>query len=212
MTSALPVAERLEAHCQALSLPWDPGWAAPVATHLRLLQRWAPRVNLTSVSDPPAALTRHVVDSLALLRLEAVRGATGRAADVGSGAGFPGIPLAIALPHVDWLLVEPRTKRGAFLSQVIAAAGLTNARWVSARLPESAEQLGSSFGLVVSRATLAPRDLAAATRDLLRRGAVLACMAATAPDGPAPDGFELQQTERFELDGAKRVVLAWRRT
>ena len=107
------IVRALEAHCRALSLPFDRSWAPAIEQHLTLLERWAPRVNLTTVANPEDALVRHVVDSLSLLALRAVREATA-AIDLGSGAGFPGLPLALALPHLQMSLVEPRRKRGAF--------------------------------------------------------------------------------------------------
>jgi 16S rRNA (guanine527-N7)-methyltransferase len=124
--------------------------------------------------------------------------------DVGSGAGFPGIPLAIARPDWTFTLLEPRQKRGIFLDRVVAEAGLKNARWREGRLPDPA--LSGRFNLVVSRATLAPDELLAAATPTLAPGGIVAVMAAEAPWTTAPDGFQDLEAHHFELGGARRYV------
>ncbi len=198
------IAAKLEACCRALAIPFDPAWIAPVSTHLRLLERWSKRMNLTSVSNPEDAVIRHVADSLSLLKLDAVRHARGKAADIGSGAGFPGIPLAIACPDVHWTLIEPRRKRGVFLQQTIAECGLPNAAWLEARAPESAPH--AAYDLVVSRATLAPDALLEAARPLLRAGGVAVVMAAKKSSNISE--LSVLQHETFEIDGASRWIAA----
>jgi 16S rRNA (guanine527-N7)-methyltransferase len=107
----------------------------------------------TTVREPRAAVEVHLADSLVALELEEVRRARA-IADVGSGAGFPGLPLAIALPEADLALVESNGRRAAFLERAVTATGIADARVVKARVEEWADGLGAC-DLVVVRA-LAP--------------------------------------------------------
>jgi 16S rRNA (guanine527-N7)-methyltransferase len=200
----------LKDHCEALAVEYEPSWAPKLERHLELLSRWAPRINLTTVIDPQAALVRHVVDSLALLKLASVRNALTPAADVGSGAGFPGMTLAIALPAVEWTLIEPRKRRGAFLNQVILEAGVTNAHWHQGRVPDTS--LEARFQLVVSRATLAPDALVTQAGPLVAPTGALVVMAARQPDWELGSEWELEESYRFELDGAPRWIGSVRRS
>jgi 16S rRNA (guanine527-N7)-methyltransferase len=107
----------------------------------------------TTVRDPRAAVDVHLADSLVALELEEVRRAHA-IADVGSGAGFPGLPLAIALPEASLALVESNGRRAAFLERAVATTGIPSALVVRARVEEWADGLGAC-DLVVIRA-LAP--------------------------------------------------------
>ena len=198
----------LEARCRALDLPYDAAWARPIGVHLDLLARWSQVMNLTTVASPEEALERHVVDSLALLRLDAVSTSRGPAADLGSGAGFPGLPLAIALPDVDWTLIEPRRKRGVFLQKAIHESGVKNARWLEASLPDP--RLADRYALVVSRATFPPQDLLAMAAPLLAPGGALAVMAATPPEWDL-SGWRLIEQASLRIAGAPRWLGAVRR-
>lgn len=122
--------------------------------HLQLLERWNGTHNLVGPGSPEIWLERHTLDSLAA----APHLPTGQGFDVGSGAGFPGIPLAVARPDCRFTLVEPREKRAAFLANAIAALGLENAEVVREHLepsPASGQtgQAGQAL-FAVSRATL----------------------------------------------------------
>ncbi len=110
-----------------------------------LLERWAGRHNLVKVADRQELVDRHILESLAPLNSI---NATGRLADVGSGAGFPGIPLLCAMDGWSGLLIEPRKKRWAFLGLVIRELGL-NAEVVRDRY-EAVEEKG--FDMVTARA------------------------------------------------------------
>jgi 16S rRNA (guanine527-N7)-methyltransferase len=112
----------------------------------------------TAVRDPLAAVDVHLADSLVALELEEVRGARA-IVDVGSGAGFPGLPLAIALPDAQIVLVESNARRASFLERAVAASGITGAQVVNARVEEWAAGHGA-HDLVVVRA-LAPLPVVA---------------------------------------------------
>jgi len=89
----------------------------------------------TSVREPERAVDVHLADSLVALEVQPVRAAR-RIADIGSGAGFPGLPLAAALPHCEVLLVESQTRKCLYLESSIASADIPNARVVRTRIEE----------------------------------------------------------------------------
>lgn len=91
--------------------------------HARLLLAWTGSINLTAIREPEAVALGHVVDSLSALDLLRER-AIDRFVDLGSGGGYPGLPLAIALPATRAVLTEPIGKKAGFLSTVIEAVGL----------------------------------------------------------------------------------------
>ena len=114
---------------RALALELSEAQLARLVAHLDLLDEWNARMNLTAIRDRPSQLTKHLLDSLtvqAYLRGE-------RIADVGSGAGFPGIPLAIVEPHRQFTLIESTGKKCRFLEHVRDALGLANVEVVQAR-------------------------------------------------------------------------------
>ncbi len=107
----------------------------------------------TAVRDPGKVIDDHLADSLVALELEPVR--TARAvADLGSGAGVPGLPLAIALPDARVALVESAARKCAFLERAVTACAITNARVVHARAEAWPEGL-DAFDLVTARALAA---------------------------------------------------------
>ncbi|MGH2887900.1 MAG: 16S rRNA (guanine(527)-N(7))-methyltransferase RsmG [Solirubrobacteraceae bacterium] len=112
----------------------------------------------TAIRDPLKAVDDHLADSLVGLEFEAVRDAR-RLADIGSGAGLPGLPLAIALPEARVALVESASRRSAFLERAVAAAEATNAVVVNARAEAWPEGI-AAFDVVTARA-LAPLPVVA---------------------------------------------------
>ena len=119
-----------------------------LAQHWLLVQQWNARTNLTAIHDAPTAMVRHYRDSL--MALPYLTG--GPIVDFGSGAGFPGMVLAIARPDWQVTLVEPRRKRVSFLEVARARLELHNVRVHHGRLEDVADQ---SYAHAVSRATFA---------------------------------------------------------
>ncbi len=112
-----------------LGVELTPEQAAKLIAHLDLMDEWGQRMNLTAIRDREQQLTKHVLDSLSVIPF--LRG--GRIADVGSGAGFPGIPLAIVMPDAQFALIESTGKKCRFLEHVRDALELTNVEVVQAR-------------------------------------------------------------------------------
>jgi len=125
----------------------------------------------TAVRGAEQALDVHIADSLAALELDAVR-AAGRIADLGSGAGFPGLALAVALPAAEVSLVEAQRRRCEFLERVCAAAQIENARVVWARAEEWRDGLVRN-DVVVARALAPPAVVLEYAAPLLRLGGSL---------------------------------------
>jgi 16S rRNA (guanine527-N7)-methyltransferase len=107
----------------------------------------------TAVRDPLKAIDYHLADSLVGLEIEPIR-AAGTIADLGSGAGLPGLPLAIALPRASVALVDSLSKRCAFLERAVSASGAANARVVNTRAETWPEGM-AAFDVITARA-LAP--------------------------------------------------------
>ncbi len=139
-----------------------------MAKHFETMLRWNTRQNLTSVVEPQEAAWRHYRDSLegmALLEGSLV-------ADMGSGGGFPGIPLAIARPDIKFVLVEPRSKRVSFLEAVISAIGISENTMVLKSRSETDPPV--EFDTIVSRATFSDvAQLASVKRWLSPKGRLL---------------------------------------
>ncbi len=166
--SAEAVAARLGG--AGLDLPADRHQA--LAGYIALLQRWNRVYNLTGVRDPAVMVGRHLLESLALTFL--LRGH--RIADVGSGAGLPGIPLAIAEPERHFTLIESRAKRVHFLRHVIGELQLGNATVAHCRVEDFAAD--APFDTVLARAVVGPAQLATMTRHVTRAGSILLLLTA----------------------------------
>jgi 16S rRNA (guanine527-N7)-methyltransferase len=125
----------------------------------------------TTVRDPDEAVEIHLADSLVALELDRIRGAR-RVADIGTGAGFPGLALAVALPAVEMRLVESQAKKCQFVRRVVAAAEVDNARVVEGRAEEWPEGLGAHDAVLARALAPAPVVLEYAA-PLLERGGAL---------------------------------------
>ena len=120
-----------------------------IQQYTRILQHWNEKLNLTAIKDPLEILHRHFCESM--YAAVAVPINSGRLADIGSGPGFPGLPLKILRPELQLVLVESNIKKGTFLAEVIRELGLANARVLISRYEELGEEL-APLDFVCSRA------------------------------------------------------------
>ena len=125
----------------------------------------------TAIRDPLAAIDQHLADSLVALELQRVREAR-TALDLGSGAGVPGIPLAVARPDTTWVLLESAGRKCAFLARAASACGLANVEVAHARAESFSEGRGQ-HDLVTARAVAKLAVTAEYAAPLLRVGGVL---------------------------------------
>lgn len=143
----------------ALGLTLSDEQVARFAQLRDLLLDWNTRVNLTAITDPSEVVTRHFLDALtcALALSAEERARSLRLLDVGSGAGFPGLPLAIAFPHWDVTMLEATGKKTRFQEAAIAALGLTNAHALNGRAEELAHAKArrGRYDVVTARALAA---------------------------------------------------------
>jgi 16S rRNA (guanine527-N7)-methyltransferase len=138
---------------RALALELDESQLAKLVAHLDLLDEWNERMNLTAIRDRPSQLTKHLLDSLAVLPYLVGH----RIADVGSGAGFPGIPLAIVEPGRQFALIESTGKKCRFLEHVRDTLGLANVEVVQSRAESYHPEV--RFDTVLARAVGPLADL-----------------------------------------------------
>jgi 16S rRNA (guanine527-N7)-methyltransferase len=120
-----------------------------ISTYIDVLRKWNVRTNLTAIRDPEDIVTRHFGESFfaaGFLLRDVPQGFT--VIDVGSGAGFPGIPFKLFAPHITLTLIESHNKKAIFLREVIRALELSNAHVISAR----AEHVTETADLVTMRA------------------------------------------------------------
>jgi 16S rRNA (guanine527-N7)-methyltransferase len=172
-----------------------PGAAEALAGHAGEMLRWNRSIRLTAITDPREVAVKHVLDSLLLLRLGPY---SGRILDVGSGAGYPGIPLAVCLPECRVTLVEAVAKKCAFLSRAAALLALTNVEVVHGRIERKGGVAPGPFDAVVSRATFPPEEAVPLLAPHVAPGGRLLIMTGPAPGaggsidaGSATEGLPL---------------------
>lgn len=204
--------DTLIAGAEALGVELSDDAAARILRHLDVLGVWNQRFHLTGERDRATLLTKHAVDSLALLGMLPN---AGRLIDIGSGAGFPGIILACARPDLELVLIEPRRRPCSFLSETIRAIPLPRARVVESRAEETIAELGGSGAVVTSRALRLDLFLSLAEPLLADGGSVIA-MQTPRVDGFAaatPVGLELAETCDYTLPegGEARRLLRFTR-
>ena len=142
---------------------------------VELLLKWGRVLNLTAAHDAGEIVTRHLLDSLTILPL--VRGQ--HMLDIGSGAGFPALPLAIARPDNRWVLIEARQKRVSFLEHVITQLQLTGITVINGRVEDYRPQRLSDT--LVVRAFAPLPELVASTRHLSHARATVIAMKGKEP-------------------------------
>ena len=173
--------------------------------YLELLVRWNGVYNLTAVRDANEMVTRHLLDSLAIAHL--VRGET--LIDLGTGAGLPGIPLAILAPSRRVTLVDSNGKKTRFLREAVRVLGLTNVRIEQAR----AEDLQGQYDCVVARAFASLVDFLRVGGHLLAADGVCVAMKGVIDESEVaalPPGFRIEEIVPLNvpgLDAARHAVI-----
>jgi len=189
--------------CGLDELPLDlPGGAREqLLRYLELLAKWNRTYNLTAIRDPLEMVTHHLLDSLVVIPHLPVQ--DGTLADVGSGAGLPGLALAIARPHWRVTLNDASQKRSAFLRQAAIELRLANVAVHEGRV--ETWRPAARFAVVISRAFAELARFIASCRHLVRPGGVLAAMTGAAPAGHGSG--ELIALRVPLLDAARHLVL-----
>ena len=167
--------EELAAGVAALGISIPEGQQRTLIQYLQLLAKWNRTYNLTAIREPAQMVTHHLLDSLAVLPY--VKGP--RLLDVGSGAGLPGLVLAIADSQLHCVLLDSRGKKTRFLTQAVVELKLSNVKVIQARV--ESYQPEHAFDTIVSRACASLAAFEAATSRLLVPGGRLLAMKGTHP-------------------------------
>lgn len=179
-----------------------------LVAYLEQLHKWNKTFNLSGIRDPEVMLSHHLLDSLSVLpHIDGTR-----IADVGTGAGLPGVPLAICLPHCHFLLIDSNSKKTRFIFQTAATLGLANVEVVRTRVEDYAPE--PAVDIVTSRAFASLADFVTGCRHLLREGngAKLLAMKGRMPEDELlemPNDFYLHASYGLTVPGieAERCVL-----
>lgn len=179
--------EQLTAGLQALALTLSAAQSEQLLAYLALLNKWNRAYNLTAIRDPAQMVRRQLLDSLAIVdRVDA-----GPVLDVGTGAGLPGIPLAICRPELVFTLLDTNGKKTRFVQQVVAELGLANVEVIKSRV-EALVRPGY-YARITSRAFATLVDMVKDTRHLLAPDGIWLAMkgaAPTAETGELPAGLD----------------------
>ena len=182
--------EKLEQGCRQLGITLSAAQEAQLCGHLELLSKWNRRLNLTAIKSMDDMLVRHLLDCLAIAPF--VRGRA--LLDIGSGGGFPGVPLAIVRPQLKVTLLDSRGKRIEFLRNISAALGLGNVTVVKQRVQDY--RPAGKFDTLATRAFASLDHTLKATAGLHRSGCRLLAMKGGFP-GPEIACLEPAVRERF---------------
>ena len=182
------LSRKLETGLEALGVAVSASARSSLLEYCELLMKWNKTFNLTSVDDPEQMISLHLLDSLAVLPF--LPG--GRVLDVGTGAGLPGIPLAIACPEQAFVLLDSNGKKTRFLVQASGQLGLENVEVVNQRVEQY--QVQELFDVIISRAFSSLGQFLSACNHLLSPGGQFLAMKGKLPEDELhhlPDGFQL---------------------
>lgn len=202
--------ERLVEDARALGVPIDAATAARLLTFGRELVRWNARVDLVGPTTLEGLARRHLLDALPLLPILHERGAR-RVIDLGSGAGLPGLVLALVDPGLEVVSIEPRGRRAAFQRQATRLLGLGRVQVVEARVTPGGVPPVAPADAVVARALAPVEELLALARPLVRPGgAVLAMLGPGDADARTPPDHTVAYrlpAEAGEAPRARRIAV-----
>jgi 16S rRNA (guanine527-N7)-methyltransferase len=171
--------EALHRGVEELGLDLPQGAEAQLMRYVALLAKWNRTYNLTAIREPVEVVSHHLLDCLAVVP-HLPMPAHGALADVGAGAGLPGIPLAIARPHWQVTLNDSNQKKIAFLRQAAIELGLANVALHAGRVERWTPE--TRFALVISRAFAGLAEFTARCAHLVAPDGVLAAMTGAAPE------------------------------
>jgi 16S rRNA (guanine527-N7)-methyltransferase len=188
-----------------LTLPEDA--QQRLLAYVALIEKWNRVYNLTAIREPEKMISHHLLDSLAVAPHLHAR----RLLDVGSGAGLPGIPLALANPELQVTVLDSNHKKAAFLKQAVIELALVNVQVCAERV--EAWKTADRFELIISRAFADMGEFVRVTEHLLAPGGLFAAMKGLHPYEEIeklPPGFKLRQVLPLAvpgLDGARHLAL-----
>jgi 16S rRNA (guanine527-N7)-methyltransferase len=198
MTAREALQTQLERGIATLGTVLPEGAVARLLDYRELLERWNAAYNLTAVRNADEMVARHLLDSLAIIPF--VEGAT--LADLGTGPGLPGIPLAIAEPAREVLMVDSNGKKVRFLREAIRTLKLTNGRALQSRV----EDVEGTFDCITARAFASLADMLGWGGHLLAPGGVWLAMKGKHPAeelSGVPAGFTVEGIHVLTVPGVE---------
>ncbi|MDE2599124.1 MAG: 16S rRNA (guanine(527)-N(7))-methyltransferase RsmG [Rhodocyclaceae bacterium] len=214
---SVPGSDKLRMRAAAMGVALTAEMADKLLAYQALMIKWNRTYNLTAIRDPEEMLAHHLLDSLVVAPLLPMNGSSGplTLADVGSGGGLPGIPLAIARPEIQVTLIETSSKKSAFQQQVKIELGLSNVSIYSGRVEEYEPKY--SFDAVISRAFAELKDFVDWSGDLAKPEGRLYAMKGLYPDAEVaalPAGWVVLNSLALQVVGldARRHLLTLGRT
>ena len=202
--------KKIEEGAAEIGVRLTPDQLKQLGRHVDLMLKWNKSINLTAITDPDEVVEKHVLDSLAVVPVLP----SGSLLDAGTGAGFPGIPLAIVRPELEVALVDSVQKKVAFLKNTLAELRLPKVKAYAVRLEgnPSKEELPRVHA-AVARAFSSPEEWLRLAQHYVLPGGVAICM--LGPSDPIPDKLDdlaLVQELRYALphSGAQRRLAIYR--
>lgn len=200
------VIDELKEGAQALGLSFSDDVFTALDVYLQLLIKWNASFNLSGISNPDEMVSKHLLDSLAISPF-----ITGKLiADIGTGAGLPGIPLAIANPDKHFILVDSNGKKTRFLFQAKLALKLSNITIENSRIEHY--QSNQQIDIVMSRAFASLSDMVDKSAHLLAEDGFLLAMKGRYPEqeiDQLTDGFVVAKVDKLQIpgeDGERHLV------
>jgi 16S rRNA (guanine527-N7)-methyltransferase len=202
--------KKVEEGAAQIGVRLSPDQLKQLGRHVDLMLKWNKSINLTAITDPDEVVEKHVLDSLAVVPVLP----SGSLLDAGTGAGFPGIPLAVVRPELEVALVDSVQKKVAFLKNTLAELRLPKAKAYAVRLEgnPSKEELPRVHA-AVARAFASPEEWLRLAQHYVLPGGVAICM--LGPSDPIPDKLDdlaLVQELRYALPftGAQRRLAIYK--
>lgn len=174
---------------------------------LRLLAKWNRVYNLTAIRDLNKMVTGHILDSLSVLPFVEAKALDGaRLLDVGAGAGLPGIPLALMLANIEFVLVDSNSKKTRFMRQVVIELNIKNIDVLHSRVEEMA--VSNKFDVILSRAFSSIEHIIKSVGQLCAPTGAILMMKGDYPTGELcalPDGYTLKAVHQLKVPGIERA-------
>jgi len=192
-----PVTQLMQA-AESLGVSLSAVQCAKLLTYVELLAKWNSVYNLTAVRDPQEMITRHILDSLSVAPY--IKGPL--VLDIGTGAGLPGIPLAVAFPDIQFTLLDSVAKKTRFVLQAVGELGLSNVMVKTGRVEKY--QPPQLFDTVISRAFSSISDFLNMAGSLCRPGGALLAMKGRYPEeelADLPPDFQVDDILRLRVPG-----------
>jgi len=203
---AMKLEKRLQQGLREMGLELPPTAVEKLLNFLQLLDKWNKSYNLTAVRDPEQMVPRHLLDSLSVLPY--LQGP--RVLDIGTGAGLPGIPLALARPDIEFTLLDSNAKKTRFITQALHELGLKNVAVAQERVEKF--HPAEKFDTLIARAFASIPDMLAASRHLCAPHGRFLLMKGVFPReelAAVTDGFrsEVKALTIPGLDAARHLVI-----